>query len=88
MSEVTPNGPSDKAGLKGGTGQTSINGVPYPIGGDIVLRINDQPVHTSADIIDYLASDTEVGQTVTLTVLRNGVQKQIKVVLAARPSGK
>ena len=53
----------------------------------MVLRINVQPVHNSGEIIDSLASATEVGQTITLTVLRDGAEKQIRVVLGARPTG-
>ena len=85
VEEVVQGGPSDKAGLRGGTGHQQILGVPYPTGGDIVLKIDDKPVNRSADVIDYLATDTEVGQTVTLTILREGKELKVPVVLAARP---
>ena len=87
VARVEEDGPSDEAGLQGGGEETvEIRGELYPVGGDIVLRIDDQPVNTSSDIIDYLASETEVGQTVTLTVLRDGEELEIKVVLGARPT--
>ena len=38
-------------------------------------------------IIDYLATETVVGQTVTLTVLRDGKETKVEVVLGARPRG-
>jgi 2-alkenal reductase len=38
------------------------------------------------DLIAYLASSTTVGQKATLTVLRNGSQKNIDVTLEARPA--
>lgn len=85
VSEVVEGGPSDQAGVQGGDDIQEINGDPYPVGGDIILKINDRQVNTSADIIDYLATDTEVGQTVTLTVLRDGQQQEIPVTLGARP---
>lgn len=88
VGEVVANGPAAKAGLKGGTGSVQIRGQGYPTGGDIVLRIDDEPVTASSDIIDYLATETVVGQTITLTVLRDGKEQQIKVVLGARPSSK
>jgi 2-alkenal reductase len=85
VGQVVEGGPAGEAGLRGGTETVEIRGVPYPTGGDIVLRIDDQIVTTSADIIDYLATNTVVGQTVTLTVLRDGEETTIDVVLGARP---
>jgi S1-C subfamily serine protease len=85
VEEVVKGGPSDKAGIRGGTSHKQILGGSYPTGGDIVLKIDDKPVNSSADVIDYLATDTEVGQTVTLTILRDGKEVKIPVVLAARP---
>ena len=85
VEEVVKGGPSDKAGIRGGTGHKQILGDSYPTGGDIVLQIDNKPVNSSADVIDYLATDTEVGQTVTLTILRDGKELKVPVVLAARP---
>ncbi len=87
VGEVVPNGPADKAGLQGGTDLVQVRGVAYPTGGDIVLRIDDEAVTTSSDIIDYLATQTVVGQTITLTVLRDGKEQKVEVVLGARPTG-
>ena len=36
-------------------------------------------------MLSYLVNHTEVGQTVTLTVVRNGGQKDIPVILGVRP---
>jgi 2-alkenal reductase len=85
ISLVVEGGPSDEAGLQGGTGEHEFRGIPYPTGGDIVLKIDDLVVHSSTDVIDYLATETEVGQTVTLTVLRDGEEQEIDVTLGARP---
>lgn len=85
VEQVVPGGPADKAGLRAATGEVRIKGVDYPTGGDIVVRIDDKPVSTSENIVDYLATNTQVGQTVVLTVLRDGAERQISVVLGARP---
>ena len=87
ISEVVAGGPAARAGLQG-AGQGSeqeVNGDPYPVGGDIILKIDDRSVAASEDVIEYLATDTEVGQTVTLTILRDGKEQQIEVTLGARP---
>ncbi len=86
VAEVVPRGPAAKAGIQAGNRQQKeVLGVPYPTGGDIVLKIDEKAVNTSSDIIDYLATDTEVGQTVTLTILRGGKEQKVPVVLTARP---
>lgn len=87
VQQVVEGGPADKAGLKAvGDGQVQqINGDPYPVGSDIILKINDKQVSASEDIIDYLATDTEVGQKVTLTIWRDGKEQPLEVTLGARP---
>jgi S1-C subfamily serine protease len=43
-------------------------------------------VKTFDDVVGYLARATNVNQTVTLTILRDGQQQSLKVTLAARPN--
>ena len=88
VSNVPAGGPAAAAGLRGTTDEVTINGgfdYPDPAKSDIILRINGQPVRTSTDLIDYLATDTEVGQTITLSVLRNGQEQDIQITVGARP---
>jgi 2-alkenal reductase len=83
---VVEGGPAAKAGIQANIDETqTVNGTAYPINSDIIVKINDRKVITSEDIIDYLATDTEVGQTVTLTILRGGKQQEVQVQLGARP---
>ncbi len=86
VSSVIAGGPAEKAGVKGSTDSATINGQKVSVGGDIVVAIDSQRVKAFDDIVAYLASSTEVGQTVTLTVLRQGKEETLKVTLAARPS--
>ncbi len=83
---VTAGGPADKAGLRGSDRQTQINGVSVPIGGDVIVAIDSQAVRQFDDLLSYLARSTEVGQKVTLTILRDGKEMILDVTLAARPS--
>ncbi len=83
---VTKGGPAEKAGIRGSTQQTTINGARAQVGGDVITAMNGQPVKTFDDIVAYLANSTQIGQTVTLTVLRDGKQQDVQVTLAARPS--
>jgi serine protease Do len=82
---VTTGGPADKAGLRGSDRQTQINGVSVPVGGDVIVAIDGQPVQQFNDMLSYLARHTEVGQKVTLTILRDGKEMTVDLTLAARP---
>lgn len=83
--EVVPGSPADKAGLRGSDRQVTLEGEQVPVGGDVIVAINGQPVNGFGDLVTYLARSTEVGQTVTLTVLRHGKEETVKVTLVARP---
>jgi S1-C subfamily serine protease len=86
VGKVTSGGPAEKAGLRGSEKQTTINGENVNVGGDVIIAIDNQPVKNFDDIVAFLARSTEVGQTVTLTILRDGQQQDVKVTLAARPA--
>ena len=79
--DITNNGPADKAGLHGSDRQVDINGQPAPVGGDVIVAIDGQPVKRFEDMGSYLFENVQVGQTVTVTILRNGSQKDIQVKL-------
>ena len=83
--EVVPESPADKAGLHGSDRQVEIEGQKVSVGGDVIVAIDGQPVKEFDDVVAYLARHTEVGQTVTLTLLRQGKEETVRVTLAARP---
>jgi serine protease Do len=84
--QVTDGGPASKAGLLGSNDSVTINGVQGTIGGDVVTAIDGQTIKSMSDIIAYLAVNTQVGQTVSLTILRNGQTQTVDVTLGSRPS--
>jgi serine protease Do len=86
VEEVMPNSPAEKAGLRGSNQQTTIDGQPVNVGGDVITAIDNQQVLQMDDLIAYLAGSTKVDQKVTLTLLRDGKQQNVDVTLAARPS--
>lgn len=86
VEEIVPGGPADKANLQGSSRQVTIYGQNIPVGGDVITAIDNTPVKGIDDLIAYLADHTNVNQTVTLTVLRNGKEQNVDVTLLARPA--
>lgn len=82
---VITDGPAAKAGIQGGDHTARFGTVNLPIGGDIITAINDTPVTTLQALTVYLEDNTQVGQTVQITLLRDGQTQTIPVVLAERP---
>jgi serine protease Do len=85
VAEVVPGGPAEKAGLLGSEEGVEIDGQPVPVGGDVIIAFDGQPILEMDDLIAYLDRSTHVGQTVSLTVLRQGEEVNVEVTLAARP---
>ncbi|HEY4690871.1 MAG TPA: trypsin-like peptidase domain-containing protein, partial [Anaerolineae bacterium] len=85
IAETLPGGPADKAGLRGATREGEVGGLPVPVGGDVVTAIDGQPVRAFDDLLEYVALRARVGQTVQLTVLRDGREQAMNITLEARP---
>ncbi len=85
VASVAPDGPADQAGIRGGNKQVRVRGIAVQAGGDIILAIDGNLVNDFDAMITYLANKTQVGQVVTLTILRDGKEMQIQVKLGERP---
>ena len=85
MIDVTSGSPSEKAGVQAGGREATINGDQVNVGGDVIIAVDKQPVTGMDDVIDYLFTSKQPGDKMTLTVLRDGQQKEIVVTLGQRP---
>lgn len=86
VGDVVAGSPAERAGLRGSAQTTEVDGLPARIGGDVIVSIDDQPVHRFDDLLSYLVRHTQVGQTVALQVLRAGKTMTLEVKLGARPA--
>jgi S1-C subfamily serine protease len=68
--EISPNSPAEKAGLKQG---------------DIVTKVGDKQVQDADDLANGIHQH-KVGEQVTLTIMRDGNEKQFSVTLLQRPA--
>jgi 2-alkenal reductase len=85
--EVIKDGPADQAGLRGSDDKLTRAGVEYPLGGDVIISLDGQPVTGMDDLISYLAGSLQPGDTVQLEVIRSdGASATIEVTLGTRPS--
>lgn len=82
--EVFDGTPAD--GVLQGSDETAfVDGREVPVGGDVLLAIDDVAIRTSEDLGSYLALQTSPGQTVTLTVHRDGSTRSLSLELGERP---
>jgi S1-C subfamily serine protease len=84
--EVVGDSPAEKAGLQGSDQTVTFEGQDVPAGGDVIVAIDEQPVRKFDDLLSYLTDNTRAGQAVTLSILRDGQQQTVKVVLDTRPA--
>jgi 2-alkenal reductase len=85
VSELVKGGPSDKAGVLGSTREVTIDGGQTNVGGDVIIAVDGKGVTAMDGVIDYLLASKRPGDKMTLTVLRDGQQKDITVTLGERP---
>jgi 2-alkenal reductase len=88
IESIEPGSPAEKAGLHGGTQEVIVAGRPMLAGGDVVLAVNGVVVNRFDDLINYLASQTDVGDVLNLTVMRDGQQIGIDIKLEERPESR
>jgi 2-alkenal reductase len=73
-----------KAGLRGGDHTEKFRGVDVTLGGDIIVAMDGYPVNNFDELLGYIVSNTSVGQTVTITIIRDGERMDVPVTLGAR----
>ncbi len=84
ISEVMPGTAADRAGLRGGDHEVEVRGMKIMAGGDIIVAIDGYKVNTYDDFIAYLVRETEAGQEIVLTIVRDGEKLEIPVTLGER----
>jgi 2-alkenal reductase len=75
---VTAGGPAEEAGLVPANPNTGQ-------GGDLIVKIDAQEIKNFSDLNSYLVFHARVGQTIQITVLREGELVTLPLTLGARP---
>ena len=77
--------PADEAGLQGGDRQLRLGNYRLPVGGDILVGIEGESVTTYKELVVYLETKTEIGDTIEVTFYRDGEKQSTKVTVGKRP---
>jgi S1-C subfamily serine protease len=83
--DTTAGGPADDAGVEGGSQWLRIGRYRLPVGGDIITAVDGQPTADLEALTVCLETETAIGDTVELTVLRDGETITVPLVLGEQP---
>ncbi len=83
VQNVTPDSPASKAGIRGGTIDAQLDGNEIRLGGDIITAVDGRPISSSDDLSSAIARKRD-GDTVKITLLREGHERTVEVTLAQR----
>jgi S1-C subfamily serine protease len=86
ITSVQPGSPGARAGLRGGADSQDFNGSSFTHGGDTIVSIAGRPIRSASDVVRAVTEELRPGQTVTVTVLRDGRRKAVRVTLSDRPN--
>ena len=82
--EVEDGGPGAVAGLRGSSFTVNAGGQELPAGGDVITAVDDQEVDGAEDLQEIVFAHVP-GDTVRLTVVREGVEITVSVQLEVVP---
>lgn len=84
VARIDEGSPAQKAGLRAGMLNVTVEGEPWVLGGDIVLAVNGMEMTTMEEYVAMLKT-IQVGQTVALRILRNGAYQDVTATIEEHP---
>ena len=86
IAQVTSGGPAAQADLQGGTRQVTVGGQAVILGGDIIIALNGARIRGIDDLSSFMEENTLPGQTITVTIVRNGETMTASLKVGTRPA--
>jgi S1-C subfamily serine protease len=85
VQDVESGGPAEVAGVRGGDEALTIGGQEVMVGGDVIVALNGDEVDT-IQALRSLLQQANPGQSATLTVLRDGQETELNIILGEPPA--
>ena len=85
ITDVVKGGPAELAGLKGGDRYLNVGGQAIKIGGDVILKIDNNSVMGVEGMLWYLEENKSPGDVLNLEIFRAGNTFSVSLGLGARP---
>jgi hypothetical protein len=84
IDQVIQDSPAAQAGLQGTSQIVETGGMAIPVGGDVIIQANGNPVSDTSDLLAEVVYSQPV-DSIELTIIRDGEQMQIEATLEPRP---
>jgi len=85
VGQLYRDGPALRAGVRGASRQARIGNQRILIGGDIIVAVNGEPIDDWLSYLEFLELETDVGDMVNLTLIRDGQPITIEVTVDRQP---
>lgn len=85
VEDVEEGSPAAETGLRAGALDVVVEGVPWVLGGDILVSLQGQSVHSDQALVEVMKT-LHVGQTVQVEFLRDGQRYQRSLTVRTRPN--
>lgn len=84
ITRVEEGAPGDRAGLQGPQFEVQAEGQTYQVGGDVIIAVDGEPIETPEQLQATVFAH-QPGDTIELTVLRDGEETSVEVTLEVVP---
>lgn len=82
---IFPGSPAVEGGLRAGNERSIIEGNSINLGGDVIIAVDGRDVYQLDDIISYIDENKRPADDVVFTIIRDGRERDITVMLGVRP---
>lgn len=80
VEKIQQGSPAEKAGMVGSSKTLTVNGKELLVGGDVITKMDQKSITSTDDLISEIGQH-KIGDVITLTVLRDGKEIEVKVTL-------
>jgi S1-C subfamily serine protease len=84
VATVRPDTGAAQSGVKPATDEVTVQGESWPAGGDVIVKVDGEPIETVEQLIDVIASK-KPGDKIEVEVVRRNSHKTLTVKLGRQP---